>query len=255
MKTAFFIRRLITLLAVCSVTALPALAQQKPDDIVRVNTTLVQTDFMVFDKQGNFVDGLKRDQFVLKVDGKPREFSFFDRLAAGSRSEEAQLAAARGTNVGGGPAPVPLDRGRTVMFFIDDLHLSAGNATYTRGMLKQFIEHDLKQNDQASIASASGQLGFLQQLTDNKAVLNAAADRLRSQRSSQQSAESPPMTEYKQILIEQHDVDLFEFFVNALIKEDPMLPRQTAGDMVRARAAQLIENAADYTMRVLSTLN
>jgi len=54
----------------------------------------------------------------LKVEGKPRPISFFDRLAAGSRSEEAQLAAARGSGVNGPGVPVPLDRGRTVMFFM-----------------------------------------------------------------------------------------------------------------------------------------
>ena len=73
MKTALLIRRVIILWAVISVPAATAFAQQKPDDVVRVNTDVVQTDFMVFDKQGNFVDGLKRDQFVIKVEGKPRE--------------------------------------------------------------------------------------------------------------------------------------------------------------------------------------
>src|SRR5262245_8177523 len=152
MTLAPFIRRVITVLII-SVPTLTALAQQKPDDVVSVNTNLVQTDFMVFDKQGNFVDGLKRDQFVFKVDGKPREVSFFDRIAAGSRSEEAQLAAARGASVPGGPAPVPLDRGRTVIFFVDDLHLSPGSTTYARRMLKEFIEQGMKQNDQAQIVS------------------------------------------------------------------------------------------------------
>ena len=45
--------------------------QGRSDEVVRVNSELVQTDFMVFDKDGNFVDGLKSDQFVLKVEGKP----------------------------------------------------------------------------------------------------------------------------------------------------------------------------------------
>src|SRR5690349_24330950 len=121
MKKSAFSRCVMALLAACSVPALIAFAQQqKPDDVVRVTTDLVQTDFMVFDKQGNFVDGLKRDQFLFKVEGKPRDVSFFDRITAGSRSEEAQLAAARGAAIPGGPAPVPLDRGRTVIFFVDD---------------------------------------------------------------------------------------------------------------------------------------
>jgi VWFA-related protein len=209
---------------------------------------------MVFDKQGNFIDGLKRDQLVLKVEGKPREISFFDRIAAGSRNEEAQLAAARGGTVNGGPAPVPLDRGRTVLFFIDDLHLSAGSVTYTRQMLKRFIDHDLKQNDQAEIASASGQLGFLQQLTDNKSVLTSAADRLRALNMTVQTVEYPPMTEYQAIAIERHDDDLMNFFIDELIKHEGNMPRPQAADIINARAAQLIEEGGSLVTRSFSTL-
>ena len=68
---------------------------------------------MVFDKQGRFIDELKREQFVLKVDGKPREISFFELIKAGSSNEEAQLAAARGVASNAG-APAPMDRGRLV---------------------------------------------------------------------------------------------------------------------------------------------
>jgi VWFA-related protein len=245
---------IILLFTICCAAAGPLCAQQKSDDVVRVNTDLVQTDFMVFDKQGNFIDGLKRDQIVLKVEGKPREISFFDRIAAGSRNEESQLAAARGAGVNGGPAPVPLDRGRTVLFFIDDLHLSAGSVTYTRQMLKRFIDHDLKQNDQAEIASTSGQIGFLQQLTDNKLVLTSAADRLRALNANVQSYEYPPMTEYQAMMIERPDDDLLNFFVDELIKREGNMPRQQAAEMIKARAAQLVEEGASLVTRSLSTL-
>jgi len=255
MRTARFIRRLIALLAVCSVPALTASAQQqKPDDVVRVTTDLVQTDFMVFDKQGNFVDGLKRDQLLFKVDGKPRDISFFDRITAGSRNEEAQLAAARGASTAGGPAPVPLDRGRTVLFYVDDLHLSTGSVTYTRRMLKRFVEQEMKQNDQAQIASTSGQLGFLQQLTANKSVLTAAADRLRSLEMTIQSAEYPPMTVYQASVIEQHDTDLLDFFINELIKNEGPMPRENAAQIIRNRASQMIEEHESLVTRSFSTL-
>lgn len=254
MRTARFVTRIIIFIAVCTAAAFPTGAQQKPDDVVRVNTDIVQTDFMVFDKQGNFVDNLKRDQFVLKVEGKQRDISFFDRLAAGSRSEEAQLAAARGSAVNGPGVPVPLDRGRTVLFFIDDLHLSPGSSTYTRRMLKQFIDQQMKQNDQAEIASASGQLGFLQQLTDNKTVLNSAADRLRALQVAYQSVEYPPMTEYQALVIEQHDTDLLNFFIDELIKNEGALPREQASQIIRERASSLLVDGSAITTRSFNTL-
>ena len=72
--------------------------REQDEDVVRINTELVQTDVMVFDKSGRFVDGLKPEQFELRVDGKAQAVSFFERVAAGSANEEAQLAASRGIN-------------------------------------------------------------------------------------------------------------------------------------------------------------
>src|SRR5580765_2730504 len=83
----YFQRTLIGI--TCALVAAAAQAQTKPsqspeqDDVVRVNTELVQTDVMVFDKKGHFVDGLKPEQFALKVDNKAQTISFFDRVTSG----------------------------------------------------------------------------------------------------------------------------------------------------------------------------
>src|ERR1051325_10122824 len=105
----------------------PQQQQDQTDEVIRINTALVQTDVMVFDKQGKFVDGLKKEDFQLKADGKSLPISFFERLTAGSEDEDAQLAAARGgasTVATKEPTGKPLDRGRMLIFFIDDIHLS-----------------------------------------------------------------------------------------------------------------------------------
>jgi len=47
------------------------------DDVLRINTELVQTDVMVFDRQGQFVEGLKPDQFVLTLNGQTKAVSMF----------------------------------------------------------------------------------------------------------------------------------------------------------------------------------
>src|SRR6476469_5211599 len=79
-------------------TAFVAHGQTGPpaqDDVVRVFTQLVQTDLMVFDRKGHLVNGLKREDFELKVDGKTTPIEFLDYVVAGSAREEAQLASAR----------------------------------------------------------------------------------------------------------------------------------------------------------------
>src|ERR1051325_10262880 len=77
-------------------TGQPSPPQQDDEEVVRVNSQLGQTDVMVFDKSGKFVEGLKPEQFELKVDGHELPISFFDRVEAGTVNEDAQLAAARG---------------------------------------------------------------------------------------------------------------------------------------------------------------
>src|SRR5438105_7185492 len=101
--------------------------RQESADVVRIYTDLVQTDVMVFDKQGRFANGLKREDFTLSIDGKPQPIEFFDHVAAGSTDEEMQLAAARGALPKKVAGSVPLDRGRAIFFYVDDFHLSAGD--------------------------------------------------------------------------------------------------------------------------------
>src|SRR5215216_4849834 len=91
----------------------PAPTARDDEEVVRISTELVQTDVMVFDGSGKFVDGLKPEQFELRVDGKPQQVVFFERIKAGTVNEDAQIAAARGGGYGptAGGAAVPLDRG------------------------------------------------------------------------------------------------------------------------------------------------
>lgn len=246
--------------AACWACAVTGFAQEQPaprqgTDVVRVNTALVQTDVMVFDKQGSFVDGLKRDQFVLKINGKPREVSFFERIEAGSRNEEAQIAAARGTsNAAAGSGAIPLDRGRTVFFFIDDFHIAPGSNKQTRMMLERFVDRQMGQNDEAAITSASGQIGFLQQLTDDKRVLKAAIGRLMPKSYSNGDSQRPVMTEYQAQLIEAQNDDVLTYFVDELIRMEPGLPRNTATAMIQGRASQISQQAAFITNGTLNSL-
>ena len=77
-------------LLLCPAAALQAQAQkpasgqkkQQADHTIRVNVSLVQTDRMVFDKEGKFVPDLKLDQFELRIDGKVQPISFLDQVSA-----------------------------------------------------------------------------------------------------------------------------------------------------------------------------
>jgi VWFA-related protein len=227
------------------------------EDVVRIRAELVQTDVMVFDRSGKFVDGLKPEQFELLVDGKPQEISFFERVKAGTVDEDAQLAAARGggrTPAGKSGAALPLDRGRTIFFFVDDLHLSAGSAARIRKTLSEFIEEELGQNDEAAVTSASGQIGFLSQMTDEKAVLRAAVNRLNARALSARDYQTPPMSESQALAIDRNDTLVKNYFVDALLRDTPLMQRQTAESMVDSRARGILQQSGNVTLTTLVSL-
>lgn len=221
--------------------------------MVRVYTELVQTDVMVFDKDGKFVNGLTKDNFELRIDGKPRPIEAFEQITAGS-DEESQLAAARGATTINLKRPVPLDRGRIVFFFLDDYHMDLAGLTAAKKVIAAFIEKEMSQNDQAAIATATGQIGFLQQLTNDRMVLRLALDRLVTRNYSARDNDRPPMSEYEAMLIDRLDRDVLEFFITETIRLNPGITRDIAAGIVRGRAQAIQSLGARVSQNTLSTL-
>jgi len=200
--------RLIATLGLLFASSVPNLAQQQPpqtEDVLRINTELVQTGVTVLDGRGNFVNGLKREQFELIVDGKPQPISFFEQIEAGSDRE--RQVATRETKDPDRTSSASESYGRTIIFFIDDLHLSLDSLSRTKKMLARFIDNEMGETDRVALASPSGDIGFLQQFTDNKTVLRAAAARLTQKPYNvrDMSRETTPMSEYMALTIERKD--------------------------------------------------
>lgn len=240
-------------------------AQQKPseaEDVVRVNTELVQTDIMVFDKQGHFVEGLKADQFALKIDNKPQPISFFERVTSGSRRDDTQASQTLSPNTS--PNTVSSSTfGRSIIFFVDDLHLAPASLARTRKALLEFIDHSILQNDQVAITSASGQIGFLQQFTDDKAALRFAVARLNYRANTQINMDNPPMSEYIALKIREGDEQAMQYYVQELQKQNcykggggvicSMSPTGMRA-AVRERAQEMVTTAAPATDNTLIML-
>jgi VWFA-related protein len=214
----------------------PALAQQpqKPsdDDVLRVKTELVQSAVTVVDKDGHFVNGLSRDQFELVVDGKPRPISFFEQVTSGSPREQQLVTVGKAADPAAKPTSTAVVQGRRVVFFIDDLHLSPDSMNRTRQMLKKFLDEELTSKDTVAIVSASGQVGFLQQFTNNKRVLEAARDRLSPRPYDVQGfgTGSTKMTEYLALNIdnERSDKRILGFYVGECMKQNMPSKRNPA---------------------------
>lgn len=218
----------------------PDIKIENPDDeVLKINTDLIQTGVTVLDKKGQFVDQLKQDDFELRVDGKPVPISFFERVigesnqtASGAKQNNEKTAAANGS-----PPARPNMPGRTVIFVVDDLHLSLSSHRQTRDLITKFIDREMIYDDLVAIISTSGQIGFLQQFTSDRTVLRMAVERLTyNNNRSMADRTSPPMTEYEAMLIERGDEDVTNIFVQLLLKEMPGTRPDVLRSMVRARA-------------------
>jgi VWFA-related protein len=238
----------------------PPEQQEQDEDVIRISTDLVQTGVAVFDRQGRFVEGLKKEDFELKVDGKPVEVGFFERVVAGAVVEEARLAAASGNSgakvLGAAKETIVAtapDRGRVVVFFVDDVHMAPDSMKRAKETISKFIDREMGQNDLVAVASASGQIGFLQQYTDNKAVLKMAVDRLSYKSFATRDIEPPVMTDGQAVLIEQGNKDVQDYFVQETVK---MLnvPRPKAEDVVKRRARVLRLQSSSLSKATLSSL-
>ena len=285
-----FMKRIIFTVCLALSIVNSAFPQQKPksetpDDVIRVDTSLVQTTVAVFDKQGVFVDGLRPEDFQLKIEGKTQAIQFFSRIAAGTEQERLQVAAARsGKPITPTSAALTDYRGRTIIFFMDDFHLSAKSVQKTRSTITNFVETQMALNDYVAVASATGQIGFLQQFTNNKAVLRAAVSRLNHKPYVVHDTESIPMTEYAALRIDGGDKDSLSYDANELLKANNFssvggaagpprgggavgtsqavsanrqssgMSREIAETQVRERARMILKQSTDITTNTLAGL-
>jgi VWFA-related protein len=234
---------------------------QAADDVVRVSADLVQTDLTVVDKKGRFVDKLTLDQFELLVDGKPQAISFFERVTPAKRLSDA---AGGSTSSAGETTPTLSDRRRTVLFFIDDLHLAPDSLARARKALLNFINQGMSPNDEVAVTSSSGQIGFLQQFTANRVVLEAAVERLSYRATAKLDMEQPPMSEYMALKIQEGDTRAVSYYVAEIMKQNCariggggspcMTSPQVARQMVLQRARSITTMSAPDTANTLEML-
>ena len=233
-------------------------SQQPTDDVVRIRTDLVQTSVTVIDKRGKPVDNLRAEDFELRIDGKPYPIQFFDRVINGTADESLKTNGARNNALNGPPAAT-----RTVLFFVDDLHLSAESINRTRKMLSNYVENEMRPNDEVEIASASGQIGFLQVLTNEKDVLRGAVSRLKYRPQNLLDNDRPSMSVYQALSIELNNPDVLRYFVEVLLngdlafmaRQNPQLARNIAEQRSRGRASRIARQAGLIATQTLASLN
>ncbi|HET6973554.1 MAG TPA: VWA domain-containing protein [Pyrinomonadaceae bacterium] len=187
--------------------AKPTPSPTPDDDVIRINTNVVQVDATVVDKHGKIVTDLKAEDFEIVEEGKnfrPEYFSFIPLI---EQSTEQVEGAATSTT----PKPITVDQvKRTFVFLVDNpmIDLSFNNANAfgmssvsvsmqrrtMRGaveaerLLTWFIDTQMAANDIAAIVDTELNIGKLSNYTNDRELLKDAIRLIREKAVSNEKA-------------------------------------------------------------------
>lgn len=290
--TTLSIRSLLPLAAVILLCAAIAAQNQQSkqannqDNVLRIETELVQIDMVVTDKQGKLVRDLQRENFELLEDGKKQPITHF---AVGTSAQPARwLTTERKRSSNGQTTDTTVTEtlaGRYIVLAVDDFHLATENLLTAKSTLIKFINEQMVAGDQVAVVTTSGNIGLFQQFTRERPVLQRAINRLSVQnRSATSPFDIPRITDYQAELIDRGDRDALEMAVQEILRLEPTDPNQqqqgggggrsgqTGGgngtqpdgaesparnraiSQVQTRARMIVAENASYTRTTLTTL-
>jgi Ca-activated chloride channel family protein len=116
-----------------------------PDDVVRIDTTLVNSPVLVIGRDGRFVPNLKRQDFQIFEDGVPQDVAFF----------------------------APVENPFTVALLIDTSRSTLLDLRDIQDAAISFVDK-MRANDRALIVSFSGQIKVLAEPTSDRETLKRA---------------------------------------------------------------------------------
>jgi VWFA-related protein len=138
---------------------------------------LVTVDVVVFDRQGNPVEGLTREDFTVREDGQPQAIAAFESVSLLESPPAVPPMARISTN-----AETPDAAARWFFVVFDDVNITQFSTPRARETVVQFIEGALRPGDRVMIAPASGGSNWIGELPRDREDLLAFVQRLQGER-------------------------------------------------------------------------
>ena len=142
-----------------------------------VEVTVVNIDVYVTDRDGNRVNGLKKDDFVVLEDGKPVQVTNFEAVQGRSAPAAAPTAPATprpAPEEGAPPAPANPENGLSLVVFVDNLHIRPDKRARALEQIRKFLAESVHPGDRVMLASHELGLHTRQSFTDDPAAIDAA---------------------------------------------------------------------------------
>lgn len=160
------------------VLASALVAAQAPEVTFKVEVNYVEEDVRVVDKDGNFVRGLKQEDFQVLEDGKPQKVQTFGMVDIPNTRLRKPLYL--------GPDALPIEPdvavnkqvldGRLYLIVLDDYHVAPLRTQNVRNLARRFVLEKLGPDDQAAVVVTSGLMRASQDFTQNRRLLVEAIE-------------------------------------------------------------------------------
>ena len=155
-----------------------------PEVTFKVEVNYVEEDVRVVDRSGNFVRGLKQEDFQVFEDGKPQRIQTFGMVDIPvTRPRKPAFF---------GRDDLPIDPdvavnrqaldGRLYLIVLDDYHVAPLRTQNVKNLARRFVLEKLGADDQAAVVVTSGSLRASQDFTQNRRLLLDAIDNFMGQK-------------------------------------------------------------------------
>lgn len=234
---------------------------QQPDpsreQSIRLKTDLIEVRAVVADKKGGAIADLKKEDFEVFENGKPQEIGFFSMVRIPGRGEKTIAepgttpAAESASLAPGRPPGRPEEQpARSVVIFVDTLHLSNTSLLRIKQDLRKFIDDKLTDQDLTSILTSAGSLGVAEQFIRDKRILRYAVNRLSVRPSPRQSLFTP----YLAAQVARGDQQALQVAISVYSMEERMPIDPSMRSLVEARARQILSESSYTSRSTLITL-
>jgi VWFA-related protein len=152
-----------------------------PEDVLRITTSLVQTDVVVTDKSEKIIPDLKMEDFELYDNGKKQDLKFmeFVSMESGRRAEGRAPSAPVVVETETPTGLTSTEVKRINAFVVDDLTIPQKDIPAVRSLLTNYVDNQMKEGDLVAIVRVVGGKGLLQQLTTDKNILHRAIEAIK----------------------------------------------------------------------------
>ena len=232
--------------------SLPSLDSDGASPMLRIEAQELLVPVVVRDKQGHAVGNLTKDDFKVFDQGKARDIRGFTVFMSGATS-----APSPGSGHGDASAAIPHDAQqsgaqspvgrRFKILLFDDRHIDSTGLALAQKAALHMLDEPLASSDYAAVVSLSGANSGI---TQDRAVLKAAINKLSIHAASQHQKEDCPDLDYYAAdkIVRQHDASEFLIAVLKTKKCSHLQMFQNSG--TSSGISGVVNDAADPFQRM-----